>query len=128
MLIVYFRQETTMAGQLIPRGERTWLVRVFLGRDSQTGQRKYHNKTIRGNRKDAQRYLNGVLREIDLGTFVEPSAMSLSEYIKNWLQSAARPRVSERTADGYEGLLNRYILEPLGNKRLDALKALDIQK
>lgn len=117
-----------MAGQLIQRGERTWLVRVFLGRDTQTGKRKYHNKTIRGNRKDAQRYLNGVLREIDLGTFVEPSAMSLSEYIKNWIQSAARPRVSQRTADGYEALLSRYILEPLGNKRLDALKALDIQK
>jgi len=117
-----------MAGQIIQRGERTWLVRVFLGRDSKTGKRKYANKTIHGNRKDAQRYLNGALREIDLGTFVEPSAMSLSEYVDKWLESAARPRVSQRTADGYEALLRRYILEPLGSKRLDNLKALDIQK
>ena len=36
------------AGQLISRGSRTWLVRVSLGRDPETGTRKYHNKTIRG--------------------------------------------------------------------------------
>ncbi|MBI3649625.1 MAG: site-specific integrase [Acidobacteria bacterium] len=121
-----------MAGQLIRResakGEVTWLVRVFLNRDSQTGKRKYHNHTVHGNKKDAQRYLNGVLREIDLGVFVEPSAMSLSEYVDKWLKVAARPRVSPRTADGYEALLRRYILEPLGIKRLDSLKALDIQR
>jgi hypothetical protein len=35
-----------------------------------------HNQ---GNEKDAQKYLNGVLREIDLGTFVEPSAILLEE-------------------------------------------------
>jgi hypothetical protein len=34
------------AGQLISRGSRTWLVRISLGRDPETGTRKYHNKTI----------------------------------------------------------------------------------
>jgi hypothetical protein len=28
------------AGQIIPRGERTWLVRVFMGRDSESGTRQ----------------------------------------------------------------------------------------
>jgi hypothetical protein len=36
------------AGQIIARGQSTWLVRVYLGRDSQTGTRKYHNQTIHG--------------------------------------------------------------------------------
>ena len=117
-----------MAGQLIPRGEKTWLVRIFIGRDSKTGKRKYHNKTIRGNKKDAQKYLNGRLREIDLGIFIEPSALSLNDYFDKWLESAARPRVSRRTADGYEALLKRYIRDSLGSERLDKLQPLDIQK
>ncbi len=117
-----------MAGQIIPRGERTWLVRVFLGRDSAKGKRRYLNKTIRGTKKDAQRFLNGVLRDIDLGTFIEPSGVTLNEYFDKWLESAARPRVSRRTADGYAGLLSRYIRGPLGSRRLDRLQALDIQK
>lgn len=61
-----------MAGQLINRGDRKWLVRIYLGRDVVTGKRKYHNKTVYGTKRDAQKYLNGVLREIDLGRFVEP--------------------------------------------------------
>jgi integrase len=115
-----------MAGQLVQRGERSWYVRVFLGRDA-NGQRKFHNKTIHGTKKDAQKYLNAVLRELDLGTFVEPSAQSLSQYLEHWLQAAARPRVSTRTADGYEALLRRYVLPTLGLKKLSDIKALDIQ-
>jgi hypothetical protein len=33
------------AGQIVSRGASTWLVRVYLGRDPQTGTRKYHNQT-----------------------------------------------------------------------------------
>ena len=44
----------TVAGQLVSRGKRTWLVRVFLGRDSE-GKRRYHNKTIHGTKKEANR-------------------------------------------------------------------------
>ena len=116
-----------MAGQIISRGERTWLVRVFLGRDSQTGKRKYHNKTIRGNRKDAQKYLNGVLRDMDLGTFVEPSAMTLGEYLDQWLESAAKPRLSARVFADYKYLLTLYVRPTLGNKKLADVRPLDIQ-
>ena len=115
-----------MAGQIIKRGDRTWLIRIFLGRDAK-GKQKFHHKTIHGTKRDAERYLTATKREMDLGVFVEPSAMSLSEYLDRWLRDAARPRVSRRTGDGYAGMLERYIREPLGYKRLDKLQALDIQ-
>jgi hypothetical protein len=31
-------------GQIIARGERRWLVRVYLGRDRETRKRAYHNR------------------------------------------------------------------------------------
>jgi integrase len=58
-----------MAGQIISKGERAWLVRVYAGRDPQTGKRKYEGHTVHGTKKDAQAYLNGKLRERDLGTY-----------------------------------------------------------
>ena len=116
-----------MAGQIIKRGERTWYVRVFLGRDD-NGRRHFHNKTIRGTKKDAQQYLNGVLREIDLGTFVEPAGETLNAYLDKWLESAAKPRLRERTFNEYEALLRRYVRGPLGVKKLSSLRPLDIQK
>jgi len=49
-----------MAGQVIKRGDKNWLVRVFMGRDG-NGKRRYLNKTIRGNKKDADKYLRDTL-------------------------------------------------------------------
>lgn len=116
-----------MAGQIIKKSDKVFLVRIFQGRDAD-GKRRYFSKQIRGTRKDAQKFLNAALREIDLGVFVEPSALTVGEYLNRWLESAARPRVSERTADGYAGLLDRYIRASLGHMRLDKLQPLDIQK
>ena len=116
-----------MAGQLVQRGERSWYVRVFLGRDA-NGQRKFHNKTIHGTKKDAQRYLNAVLRELDLGTFVEPSSQTLNGYLDHWLTAAAKPRLRDRTYEDYVSWLQRYVREPLGQRKLSELRALEIQK
>ncbi len=104
-----------MTGQLIQRGESTWLVRVFLGRDPETGKRKYHNKTIRGNKKVAQKYLNATLRERDLNSFVEPSSITLNVYLDQWLKTAVKPRLRENTYTEYKGPLKRYVRPALGN-------------
>ncbi len=52
-----------MAGQIIPRGRSTWLIRVFLGRDPQTGKRQYYNETIHGGKKEAGDALINALRD-----------------------------------------------------------------
>lgn len=57
-----------MAGSITKRGENPWQVRVFKGRDPDTGKQKVHTKTIRGTKKDAQAYLNKVLHERDRGS------------------------------------------------------------
>jgi hypothetical protein len=56
-----------MAGQLILRGKNVWLVRVYLGVDLDTGKREYHNKTVHGNKKDAEAHLTRTLRDRDTG-------------------------------------------------------------
>ncbi len=55
-----------MPGQIIFRSRSTWLVRVYLGCDG-SGKRVYENKTIHGNKKDAEAYLNEALRRRDMG-------------------------------------------------------------
>jgi len=55
------------AGQLISRGPRTWLVRRWLGRDAETGTRKYHSRTVHGSFREAQIYPNAKLQRRDIG-------------------------------------------------------------
>ena len=117
-----------MPGQTIRRGRDKWLVRIFLGRDPATGKRRYHNQTIHGSKKDAERYSIAKHRERDQGTFVEPARMSLDAYLDQWLEDAVRPRVRPRTLQDYRRFLNHHVRPALGAKRLDRITPLDIQR
>ena len=116
-----------MAGQLIQRGPRTWVVRISLGRRPDTGKRHYFNRTVHGAKKDAERVLHAVLRERDLGTLVEGNRITVSEYLDQWLANAARARVRERTHRDYADVLARYVRPALGAQRLTQLRPLEIQ-
>ena len=84
-----------MAGHIVNRGEKTWMVRIFLGRDGK-GKRRYLNKTIRGTKKKANEYLSKTLTDISAGTFVESSADSVEDYLRNGLK-LLHVRPSEKT-------------------------------
>jgi integrase len=114
-------------GQIVRRGERTWLVRIYLGRDQQTKKRKYFNHTIHGPAKQAQMYLTKKLRERDLRRGVECVELTVDEYLDRWLQTAAKPRLRSKSYDDYESLLRRYIRPVLGVKLLSSVSTLDIQ-
>ncbi len=115
-----------MAGQIIKRGDKRWLVRIFQGRD-ENGKRRYVNKTIRGTKKNAQRYLTSKLRDKDLGINIEPAAESLNKYLDKWLDTTAKPRLRTRTFDDYTSLLKRYVRDPLGAIKLSDLRPVYIQ-
>jgi integrase len=122
----YQQEGEPVAGQIINRGKNTWLVRVYMGTDA-NGKRKYHNKTIHGTKKDAERYLTSVLRDRDLGVAVEPAKVTLEEYIERWLAEVAKQRVSERVFRDYRKVMARHVYPELGTKRLSQLRPLDIQ-
>lgn len=115
-----------MAGQIIKRGDRTWVVRIFMGRDEK-GKRHYANHTIHGTKKDAETYRNACVRDKDLGVFVEPAAITINEYLDKWLETAARPRLRERTFESYEDVLRLYIRPAIGGKKLSDIRPLDLQ-
>lgn len=120
------RPKTRSAGQIIRRGDRVFLVRVHLGRGAD-GRYRYQNQTIKGTQKDAQAWLNGALRNKDLGIPTLQSKISVSDYLDEWLKTIAKPRVSENTFTGYESQL-RHVKNGLGNGRLTLLRAQDIQR
>ena len=102
------------AGQLISRGPRTWLVRVSLGREAETGTRKYHNRTIRGSFRETQMYLNTKLQERDIGRLPRTAATSLNQYLDQWLATAATPRLRPKSYTDYEALLRLHIRPVFG--------------
>jgi len=114
-------------GQIVGRGRHRWLVRVFLGRDRETRKRQYHSRTVRGSVRHAQTYLNKVLREHDLGRQLQGVDITLNEYLDRWLETAAKPRLREKSYRSYESLMRRYVRPPLGPRNLAAICPLDVQ-
>ncbi len=67
------------------RGDDTWQIRIFLGRDD-NGKIKHFNETIKGKRKDAEIFETKKKRELDLGIFIEHSKITVDEYLNKWLE------------------------------------------
>jgi integrase len=114
-------------GQIVGLGRHRWLVRVFLGRDCETRRRRYLSRTVHGPVRQAQTYLNKVLRERDLGRRVEGVTITLDEFLTRWLDIAAKPKLRQRSYQSYESLLRRYIRPVLGERILSAITPLDVQ-
>jgi hypothetical protein len=114
-------------GQIIRRGTRTWLVRVYTGRDLETQKRTYLNQTIHGGLRDAQAHLNKMLGERDHGRRLDSSKQTLNQYLDGWLELCAKPRLRAKSFKDYEGLLRRYVRPELGTKALVSISAFDIQ-
>jgi hypothetical protein len=84
----------TEAGQIIARGAGTWLVRVYLGHDCQTGTRKYHNHTIHGPFREAQRSFNLGLQQRDNGRVSRAAVLSLNQLLDQWLSTVVKTCVA----------------------------------
>lgn len=116
-----------MAGSIVEKGKNKYMVRVYMGQ-TEEGKRKYHSKTINGSPKDAQKYLNKVLREKDTGEFIEPSKEYFNSYIDKWLKNTAKPRISAKTYRSYEQIVRLYLKPALGELKLSRITPDQIQK
>jgi integrase len=82
---------------------------------------------VHGPVRQAQTYLNKVLRERDLGRRVEGVTITLNEFLDRWLETAAKPKLREKSYESYESLLRRYIRPVLGGRMLSTITPLDVQ-
>ena len=102
-------------GQLIPRGEKKWLARVFIGRDQQ-GKRQYSAKTVEGTANEARQELTKMLRDSDTKTLVRRSTQTFSEYLQDWFKT--KIDVTEQTLNGYKYLMEHHAIPAFGSRKL----------
>ena len=111
-----------MRGHIRKRGSRSWAVVVDIGRDPSTGRRRQKWISVKGTKRMAE-----VIRDLDTNTFVEPSRLTLSEYLDIWMRDYVSISVRPRTMHGYATLVRR-IKPALGSIRLSDLRPQHIQR
>jgi integrase len=114
-----------MSGNITRRGAHSWRLKFEAGEpDLLTGKRQTRYVTVRGTKKDAQRELTRLLAEIENGTAVDPSRVTVAEYLRDWLDRGEG--LSPKTLERYRQLAERQIVPHLGSVPLQKLRPAQI--
>ena len=92
-----------MRGHIRKRDDRSWAVVVDVGHDSHTGKRRQKWVSVKGTKRAAERRLAEVVRDLNEGTYVEPSRVTLPDYLDRWIRDYVSVSVRERTAQVIAG-------------------------
>jgi integrase len=114
-------------GGLRPRGENRWELEFDLGRDAVSGRRVTRYVTFHGTKREAQAELNRLLTRRAEGTYVDPTKMSVAEYLEHWLTVDIYRRVARKTAARHRGIVRHQIIPCLGHMPLRKLTAVHIE-
>ncbi|MGB9825061.1 MAG: tyrosine-type recombinase/integrase [Desulfofundulus sp.] len=117
-----------MRGYIRKRAKQknSWSVTVDLGKDPSTGKRKQKYFTVEGSRKDAEKFLTKVLRDLDTGRYVDPAKMTTGEFLKTWIENHGI-NVKTTTKENYESIIKTHLIPELGNIPLSKLSPIHIQ-
>ena len=88
------------------------------------GKRKY---LYAQTREEAARKLRDTQAKIDRGEFVEPSALTVGQWLSVWLREYAAPAVRPSTLASHVGVVNSHLIPALGKTKLQGLRAEQIQ-
>jgi integrase len=101
-------------GHIRQRSPNSWELRYSLGTDPATGKRRMATSTVKGNRRAAEKELRRLLRALDTGEHVDPTRMTVREWLTAWL-AAVREEVSPKSHERYSEIVGNFLAPELGN-------------
>jgi integrase len=114
-------------GHIRQRGEQSWQLKFDLGRDPATGKRLSRFVAFRGTKREAQAELNRLLNRKNEGTYVDPTKMTVAEYLEHWLNVDIDRRLAGKTAARHRGIVRHQIVPQLGRLPMRKLTAVHIE-
>lgn len=116
-----------MRGYITQRAKGSWSISIYLGKDPITNKKKYKWYTVKGSKKEADRFLTEKLNEIEKGIFIDSKNMTLVEYMNYWFEQCCITKLSPTTYESYRRNIDKYIIPQLGNIKLSNLLPLQLQ-
>lgn len=102
------------AGHIRERSRGSWEIRYSLGTDPATGKRRTVTTLVKGKRETAEKELRRLLRTVDTGEHVDPTRMTVREWLTTWLE-AVRAEISPKSHERYSEIVQNFLSPSLGN-------------
>src|SRR5258708_12572278 len=100
-----------MTGHVRRRGERSWELKFDAGSDTGTGRRITRYSSFRGTKRDAEVELAKLVAAAANGEQVDPSKLTINEFLDRWERDWCAGNVSPKTLERYAELL-RFTVRP----------------
>jgi integrase len=97
-----------MPGSIRQRGENSWNLRVYAGRDPATGRKVSIERTVRGNKREASKVLAAMVVEVDQRPIGPHAKGTVAALCREWLIHAT-PSFSPKTVE----ITRMYIEDPI---------------
>jgi len=116
------------------RGDETWELRVYIGRDNH-GRPKQRSVLFRGGKRAAARELARLVTEQESSPAAIPQeearawgpSTTINQAIEGWKENGWAD-LSPKTVRGYEEIWERYVRETIGVKRIATLNAYEVEQ
>jgi integrase len=116
-----------MTGHVRRRGERSWELKYDVGADA-TGRRKTRYASFKGTKRDAEIELAKLVTASAQGEQVDPSKVTVAEFLDRWERDWATSNVSPKTLERYIELMRMHVRPRIGAVRLQKLKLADLSE
>lgn len=116
-----------LSGHVRKRNDNYQVI-IEMPRDTKTGKRKRKYKTLKGvTKKQAEKYMRDMITEMEQGTYIEESSVTVAEWLDKWYTTFKKPNISVTTQRGYEGQMKGTKACDIASKRLQDVTSIDVQ-
>jgi integrase len=116
-----------MPGSMRQRGENSWNLRVYAGRDTVTGRKISIERTVRGNKREASKVLAAMVAEVDRRPVTTAGKSTVAVLCREWLDHAA-PSFSPKTVETTRMYIEDPIIPVLGSIPVAKLTPADLDR
>ena len=109
------------------RGEGSWQLRVYVGRDPKSGRKRYTERTFHGGQRQAGRALAALALEVEHLTPRTASEGTMEALLQQWLAHASMS-YSPKTVDTTLGYLRKPIIPALGALQASRITTADLDR
>ena len=116
-----------MRGHIRAKGKQSWQIQIYTGNGPDGSPQRYF-ETVRGRKGDAQRRMNELLVSLEKGVTAPRGRLTVAQHLDQWLEGYVKTNCSQRTLEGYEGIVRKHLVPALGHLQLKELQPPIIQR
>ncbi len=117
-----------MRGHLEKRSKGSWTIVIDRGKNPVTGKRERIYKSVEGPKREAEKVMTELLYQLQTGTYIDPTNITVGEYLIQWLKTYAELNLAPKTVLSYKTEIYNHVIPSLGSIPLEKLSPLHLQE